>query len=226
MRTWLALSLLVVAAGCGKKSTPAPAAPPTPAAVAPEPEPEPEPEEPAEPEAPPSNASFSATLTHANGSTIQGKVVRVERGDDWYAEDGWIDTAGKLKLAVESGSTMDDRGWDQIATIDIKYGGRDALDCQYDSAFTPWMYMCVLRTTSTAKDSSGKSWSVTTRNKWKFTFADGNEVEFYVHKLPVRRQDDKSMGLDSVENYDLYGELQAEAMEMAKSAVTKIVITK
>lgn len=226
MRTWLpALALLITAAGCGKKSTPAPAADPTPIATeAPAPEPEPEPEEPA---APVPNADFNASLTRADGSVVSGHVMRVERGTDWYAEDGWTDEESKLTLTVETDSTMEDVTWDKIASVSIKYGGRDAIDCQYDSTFTPWMYMCVIRTTTTAKDTAGKSWRITTRNKWKFTFDDGSEVEFYVYKLPIRRQDTKTMGLDSVENYELYGELQAEAMQATKgSAVTKITLSK
>ena len=228
MRAWLpALALLITAAGCGKKAAPAPATAPTPAAVeAPAPPPPPaEPEEPAEPEPPASNADFNATITMADGTSKSGHVMRVERGSDWYAEDGWTDETSKLTLTVESDSTMQDVTWDKLKSVDIKYGGRDAIDCQYDSTFTPWMYMCVIRTTTTARDTAGKSWRITTRNKWRFTFDDGSTTEFYAYKLPIRRQDTKTMGLDSVENYELYGELQAEAVQATKTTgVTKIVI--
>ena len=83
--------------------------------------------------------------------------------------------------------------------------------------------MCVLRNTPKTRTTDGKTWTVTTRNKWKFTFDDDSEVEFYVHKLPAREQDDEAAGLDSVENYDLYGKLQGSVMELAKTSAVKSI---
>ncbi|MFK7929907.1 MAG: hypothetical protein AB8H79_17065 [Myxococcota bacterium] len=221
------LLALALVAGCGKKkpveAAVAAVTPEVPAAPAPPPEPEPEPE----PEPPKSNADFTATFTMADGTTKSGKVTRVERGLDWYAEDGWTDDADDLVVSLESGNDLVEKPWEEVDTVNIAYGNRDGIDCQYDSGFTPWMYMCVLRTTTKAKTVDGKSWALTTRNRWKFTFSDGSDVDFYVYKLPERQQDDKTMGLDSVENYDLYGTLQAKVMETAKgSAVVKIDIDK
>lgn len=228
MRTLLPVVVaLTLTAGCGKKS-PAPAADTTPAVTEPAPPPPPpEPEPEPEPEPPKANADFNATLTMADGTTKSGHVKRVERGIDWYAEDGWTDDGDDLVVSLESGSDLVERPWSDIDVITIAYGGRDGIDCQYDSGYTPWMYMCVLRTTTKAKTTDGKSWSATTRNRWKFTFDDDSTAEFYVYKLPERQQDDKTMGLDSVENYDLYGTLQAKVLETAKgSAVVKVDINK
>lgn len=225
MRTLIPLALaLAVTSGCGKKKAPEAAtttAVETPAPPPPVPVEEEAPPEPAEPAPPASNANFDVTLTYADGRTRDGHVTRVERGIDFYAEDGWSDD--ETKVQVESSSDLKDVPWDEIDLVTISYGGRGDINCQYDSKFTPWMYMCVLKSTSKAKLDDGSSWSVSTRNKWRFTFDDGSQVEFYVYKLPAREQDTEAMGLDSVENYDLYGTLQGKVLEMAKSeAITKI----
>ena len=44
-----------------------------------------------------------------------------------------------------------------------------------------------------------------------------------MHKLPAREQDDEAAGLDSVENYDLYGKLQGSVMELAKTSAVKSI---
>ena len=226
------LTLALVLVACGPKTPPTPAAseaaatataPAAPvAAAAPEPEPEPEIAAP-----PASNASFTAKLTFADGRVKQGKVVRVERGDDWYAESGWVDSASKLMVTLEGNGTQKDVKWDDIGTIDIKYGDRSSLDCSYDSAFNPWMYMCALRTTSTAKTDDGGSWSIASRHKWRFSFSDGTSEEFYILKLPERAQDTKEVDINDTvtENYELYGRLQTDAMANAKKSLTRIEIT-
>ncbi len=176
-----------------------------------------------------SNVSFQAALTFADGHSVQGKVIRVERGQDVYAEQGWVDSSAKLLVELEGNGTAADKPWTDIASLDIKYGARGDVDCLYESEFTPWMYTCTLKTTSTAKTTDGKSWEVTGRHKWKFTFVDGQVVEFFAFKLPARRQDtdqDDTIGGDSSENAKLYGELQAEAVEASKKALTKLVITR
>lgn len=227
MRTVIPLALaLALMAGCGKKKAPE-AAPASTTVETPAPPP-PVPtedvamdDEPAQPAAPASNADFDVTLTYADGRTRDGHVKRVERGIDFYAEDGWTDD--EITVQVESSSDLKDVSWDGIDLISITYGSRSDINCQYDSKFTPWMYMCVLKSTSKAKLDDGSSWTVSTRNKWRFTFDDDSQVEFYVYKLPAREQDSEAMGLDSVENYDLYGTLQGKVLEMAKSeAVTRI----
>ena len=218
-------ALLLVA--CGKKKAPEAAADATPATTAPAPAPEPEappePEPEPEPEPPKSNADFNAVITLVDGTTHSGHVKRVERGHDWYAENGYSDDSGDLKLELEGNGTLVEKTWDEIDRIDIAYEGRSGIDCTYDSNFTPWMYMCVLRNTPKTRTTDGKTWTVTTRNKWKFPFDDDSEVEFYVHKLPAREQDDEAAGLDSVENYDLYGKLQGSVMELAKTSAVKSI---
>ena len=221
------LALALVAGGCGKKKSPTAAADETPTttetAPPPPPPPPPEPEPEPEPEPPASNADFNATLTMADGSKVSGHVKRVERGEDWYAEDGYTDEADELTLELEGGGTLKNVTWDEIDRIDITYDGRSGIDCTYSSDFMPWMYMCVLRNTPKAKTVEGKTWTVTTRNKWKFTFDDDSTVEFYVHKLPAREQDTETAGLDTTENYDLYAKLQGKVMELAKTKAVKTI---
>lgn len=228
-RSPFALACVFVIAACGPKAPPAaPAADAVPDAPAPPPPPPPapEPEAPAEPPPPASNADFDATLTFADGRSVSGHVVRVERGSDWYAEDGWVDSTSKLTVTLESGGTQTESTWNDISEVAIAYGDRSSIDCSYDSRFSPWMYMCTLKTTTTVTAADGKSWDAVTRYKWKFTFEDGNSEEFYVFKLPVRQQDDAVVDLKSEsENYELYGALQTKAVSDAKSGLTKITIT-
>jgi hypothetical protein len=219
------LPFVVMMSCAGKKPPPAEPTPPPPV-VAPEPPPPPEPEEPPAPKAATPNADLNVAITHADGSVKQGHVVRIERGEDVYAENGWTDTASKLVISLVAGSTTVDKPWTDIAQIDIKYGTKADIDCLYDSEFTPWMYMCTLRSTSTAKTTDGKTWTVDTRHKWKFTFADGSSEEFYAEKLPVREQDSAEVTLDGGgENPALYSKLQAQVMTESGKAVTKIVVT-
>lgn len=174
------------------------------------------------------NADFQATFVYADGRTKQGQVVRVERGSDWYAEDGWVDTASKLTLSLESGDNAEDVTWDQIGSVDIRYGRSSDVDCQYDSTFNPWMYMCVLKSTPSIRTTDGKTWTTTARHKWKFTFSDESSVEFYVYKLPNREQDTEEVGFGESErqNFELYKKLQDGLMLKVKSeALTKLTIS-
>jgi hypothetical protein len=178
--------------------------------------PEPEP-------APAPNANFKATMKFADGRTQSGRVTRVERGDDWFAEDGWVDTEAKLTVTVEGAGTEKEVPWTEIASVTIQYGNKDQVDCQYDSGFTPWMYMCVLRTTPTVRTTDGKSWKAVTRYKWKLTFDDGTNEEFYLHKLPERQQDTRSP--DEGENYAVYGDLQTAVLQRARKSLTSLTLT-
>jgi len=175
-----------------------------------------------------SNTSFKASMTFADGHHVEGTVIRVERGEDVFAEKGWVDKATKLLVELEGNGTAADKPWTDISTLDIKYGARGDVDCLYESEFAPWMYTCTLKTTSTAKTVDGKTWEVTGRHKWKFTLSDGQVVEFFAYKLPARRQDSEQggPGSEETENAKLYAELQAEVVEAAKKSLTKLVITR
>lgn len=230
----IAFSASLIAFGFAGKKDKKKAAEPPPAAEAPAPAPEPTPApepEPA-PEAAPAekaaNADFKATVTFADGTTKAGHVKRVERGDDWYAERGWVDDANKLTVNLQGNGTEVDKAWTDIASIDVKYGGKGDIDCTYESEYTPWMYSCLLRSTTTVKTTDGKTWQSGSKHKWRFVFDDGSTAEFYIYKLPAREQDSQQVELDTTnpENYELYGKLQAQLMKDVQSAVTKIVITK
>jgi len=225
----------LLATACGKKAPeaapaappPAPSAPAAPAAPeAPEPPPAPEP---AEPVALPSNADFSAKLTRGDGSVVSGKVHRVERGHDRYAEKGWSDSAAKLGIELESGTKAEEVTWTDIKTIQIGYLGREAVGCDFDSDFTPVMYTCTMKTKSVATKTDGSAWDVGTRNKWKFEFDSGEIVEFYLFKLPLREQEEgeAEIGDGSEQSTELYQKLQDEVVAMIKTdaVVTKIEIS-
>ena len=161
----------------------------------------------APPPPPEPNADFQATLVFADGTTKQGTWSVLSESSDWYAEDGWVDSGSKADLlSLESGDNAEDVTWEQIGAIDIRYGRTSDVDCQYDSTFNPWMYMCVLKSTPTIRTTDGKSWTTTARHKWKFTFADESEVAFYLYKLPNREQDTEEVGFGDSDrqNFDLY----------------------
>ncbi|MBW1879925.1 MAG: hypothetical protein JRI25_03225 [Deltaproteobacteria bacterium] len=215
--SWLLLALVA----CGKQAPPPTAAPsPTPGPpLAAE-------EGPMLAEAPPpprptSNVDLGATITLADGTTTQGRVVRVERGRDWYAEEGWVDVPEKLSLTLEGNGTIIDAPWSDISSVDIRYGGTDEIDCQYDSGYAPYMYMCVLRTRSTATTTDGRTWEVSSRHRWRFTFRDGTETEFHANKLPVREQDVPRPGM-ATENHEMYRRLQKQVLDEASRAVTHL----
>jgi hypothetical protein len=195
------------------------------ATVSPEPEPEPVPE-PAEtpPSARPKNADFNATIAWADGSSTKGHVVRVERTEDWYGEQGFTDDANKLKVTLEGGGTEVEKGWNEIRQVDITYGDKTAVDCSYDSAFTPTMYMCTLRATTKVKTADGKLWEGADPHKWLFVLEGGETSEFFLFKLPARRQEEEVPSLGTVtENTALYEALQTELMTMKTGKVPKSI---
>jgi len=230
MRLFLLASLLLPVAGCGKKSSsvPEPVVAPTSSVKAPPPVPmsEPEPEPEPEPEVAANNVSFSVEIIKMDGTTVSGRAVRLERGVDWYAEEGWTAAAGDLKLSLETDRDMKDVAWTDVAQIDITYGSRSDIDCMYDSNFNPWMYMCTLRSSPTAKLKDGSTWRITSRQQWRVTFDDDRAESFYLFRLPARQQDEVAPDLDTQENYGLYGSLQAAVLASAKAEAIKRIVIK
>ncbi len=229
MRRFLVVATLLIGQAAWAKKPPAPApapapvAPPAAPAVAPEPEPEPAP-----PAATSPNADFQATLFHADGTSTKGHVIRVDRGSDRYAQDGWTDAPAKLTVTLEGGGTEIESAWKDIRQIDIKYAPLTDADCQFDTSFTPTMYLCVLKSTPTTKTADGKTWTAASLHKWKFSFEGGTTEEFYIYKLPALQQEPEEANLKDggVENTQLYATLQANLSAMMKGkAVTKVVIT-
>ena len=175
------------------------------------------------PAAPPTNSNFSVRLTFNDGRVHEGRVVYTERGDDWYAEDGFIDEERKLSIDLESGSDLIEVSFDKLGVVEISYGDRSDFDCLYDSSFHPWMYMCTLKSTAKAILADGSSWNVDSRYKWQLTFDDGSIEAFYLQKLPVREQESAGSE-DNTENYELYRGLQTKGMTAVKTALVKIEI--
>lgn len=221
--------LVVLLVACGKKSAPETSAPdPAPAPVSmptPAPEPEPEPEAASTPpSARPHNTSFAATITYGDGSSQKGNVVRVERSQDWFGDTGWTDSEGDLEVTLEGGGTEVDVPWTDIRQVDVTYGDKDDIDCSYDSAFTPTMYMCTLRTTTRVKTKDGKTWDAADRHKWLFVFDSGDAPEFWISKLPERKQEEEVPSLGTVtENTALYQDLQQALLEQRGGKVPKSI---
>jgi len=187
-------------------------------------------EMPAEPEPAPelaSNADFTAHITHADGTTTKGHVKRVERSEGWYGEKGWTDKAVKLTVTLEGNGTEIEAEWADIKNIAISYGSKSDIDCQFDSEYTPIMYMCVLKSTGAVTHKNGKTWTAGNRHKWRFYFDNGRIEEFWIKKLPEREQEEGTaeIGDDSTQNFALYETLQTRVLDKASStAVTKIEI--
>ena len=221
MLTLMLVSLAL--AGGGKKDRDKPVEPPpveVPPSPAPEPPPEPVPPPPPPP--PANNADFHATFTFGDGHTVAGHVVRLERALDRYAEQGWAEDPSKLVVELESAGGETTKAWTALAQVDLKYGAKSTVQCLYESDYTPAMYMCTIDTTTTAKGTDGKLYTVTSRYPWQFTFDDGKTVTVALTKPNVRKPDD-SGGDD--ENYALYGELTAAVTLLPASGVTRIAIT-
>ena len=216
-----ALFVLALTVACGPK------APPTPAVVTETPEPAPPPPPPMpEPEPEPavrSNANFRIAIDNADGTSVTGRVVRVERGVDFYGADGFTDRDIKTTISLSGGGTARDVAWEDIATIDIDYSSdTSAISCTYDSSVTPWAYICTLPTTTRATTTDGATMDVSTRNVWRLTFDDDRMVDLYLFKLPVRQEDASSSGRRNQENPAMYVTLRDAVLEAAASAPTQI----
>jgi hypothetical protein len=227
------LFLSLVAAKGGKKKDAAEAAPPAPepapaaAAEAPPAEetPPPAPEAPAPPKVV-RNASLSATLTFADGTTKGGKIIGVERTADFYGDEGWTEDASKLKLTVEAGSTEKQVAWTDVKSITIAPGKMpDDVDCTFSSDFNPWMYECTLKTTANVVLKDGSKGIVSNRHHWRFTWEDTTTTDFQVYKYVVREPDDRELefGSDAQENFALYSRLQDRIRQDVKTKVIKTI---
>lgn len=223
------LFLALVAAKGGKKKEEAPAPPPEPASPPPaapveEVPPEPVPEPPVEKSV--SNVSFNVTIAYADGSTRSGRVKGLERTVDFYGDEGWTDDPAKLRLTVEMGSTEKTVAWTDIKSITIVPGKMpDEVDCSYSSDFSPWMYECVLRTTTTATLKDGSKGLITGRHRWRLHFDDGAKVELSLYKYVVREQDEKvaEFGDEQSENFALYTRLQDRLRNEARTTLVKAI---
>jgi len=231
-RTWFILPLALVLGVGAKKSKTPPAEPPPaepPAAETPAPPP-PAVETPAEPTPPPpaiTNADFKVTLTYADGTKKAGHVKRLEKSTDWFGEADWTTDASALVLTLASGSTEVNRPFTDAKSIQLTLGklGQD-VDCNYDSDFTPWMYDCTLKNITKVTTKDGKVWTTETRNKWRLTFDDDSQVEFWFSKYPVRMQDTvvTEASENAEENTAMYEELQVRIFGDMKKLLTGVAI--
>ena len=229
MRSYLLTFLVSSTLACAahSPSTPppeesAPEAPVAPPELEPEPEPEPEP-----PPPPPSNADLNVSLRWADGKTKSGHVKRIERSSDWYGEKDWYDKDSRLVIPMEASNGDEiEPNWSELQTITIRPGKAANADCSYESDYIPWMYTCEVTNSSKAKLKNGKRYSVISRHRWRFTFDDDSQVEFWLYKHATRSQDsgDVEFGLDVSENYDLYQKLQADLRTDLKSLLISITI--
>ena len=211
---FLALAITMGTAFAGKnkgknESAPPPAPPAPPAAPAPPPEPEPEPE----PEPAANNADLTVTLRFANGTSRSGHVKRIERSEDFFGDEGWLTDAAKLEIEGEAGTTIKEFPWTEVKSVTVTPGKVPAdVSCTYSTEVTPWLYDCTLTTTGKAVTKDGKTWTVSNRHKWRFTFDDDSQVEFWLYKYAARMQDTTVVDLETVdpENLELYVQLQAQ----------------
>ena len=214
--------LLTVVFACGEKKTDVEVATPPPAPVEevvdapveelaepveeslPEPEPKPEP-----------NADFNATLTYSDGTTKSGHVIRVEASSDSYGMKDWLDSESRLTIFAEAGSTAKDLAWSEIKAVSVNPKSND-INCVYESDWTPWLYVCTKKTTTSLIDTDGKKWSANATNKWRFYFDDDSETEFWIQNIRAMQQDtvEVQLGMDAYENPDLYSQLRNEVTEI------------
>ena len=166
------------------------------------PEPEPKPE---------SNADFNTTLTFSDGTTKSGHVIRVEASTDSYGMKDWLDSESRLTIFAEAGNTAKDLAWNEIKSISISPKS-SPINCVYESDWSPWLYVCTKKTTTSLTDAEGKKWSANATNKWRFYFDDDTEVEFWIQNIRAMRQDtvEVELGMDAYENPDLYAQLRSE----------------
>ena len=222
MFLWLSFLL----GACGPKEQPKPLVPEQPKEEVKQPEaqpevpPEPEPEP--EPEGPEANIDLNVKLTYADGTTKEGKVIRVERSKKYNGMTEWLEEERRIKFDVEKGDTMKTFAWTEIKSISIKPGRvpKD-VSCSYESDWTPWLYVCVLDTKSTVSTPDGKTWSMDSKYKWKFYFESGEEVEFWAQDHRRLEQDttEVTMTTENAENRELYAKLQQQLKEDISGAM-------
>ena len=84
----------------------------------------------------------------------------------------------------------------------IRPGNASNADCSYESDYIPWMYTCETRNTSSASLKAGGRYSIISRHKWRLTFDDDSQVEFWLYKHAARMQDggDVEFGMELAEN--------------------------
>ena len=211
--------LLTLVFACGEKKTEVevatpPAAPVEEVVEAPveepveEPMPEPEPK-------PEPNADFNATLTFSDGTTKSGHVIRVEASTDSYGMKDWLDSESRLTIFAEAGSTAKDLAWNEIKSISIAPKSSD-INCVYESDWSPWLYVCTKKTTTSLVDAEGKKWSANATNKWRFYFDDDTDTEFWIQNIRAMQQDtvEVQLGMDAYENPELYSQLRNEVAEI------------
>ena len=176
-----------------------------------QPEAPPEPELPPEPPKPVSNVDFNVKLTYSDGSVKEGHVIRLERSEGFYGMKEWYDKDSRLTLYAEVGSTAKDFAWPEVKSVTIAPNLKD-ISCVYESDWNPWLYVCTVKTVSSVIDSAGKKWNLDAKHKWRLTFEDESEVEFWLQNYRAMQQDDKEveLGMEAYENPELYSKLQDE----------------
>ena len=215
------LILLSTLLACGPKEAPKAAEPPVapePVVVA-EPEPTPEPEPEPEPAKPASNVDFNIKLTYSDGTVKEGHVIRLERSSDFYGMKEWYEKESKLTIYGEAGSAAKDLAWTDVKSISI--ATTKDIGCIYESDWNPWLYVCTMKTNSSLVDTAGGKWGVDSKYKWRVTFDDYSETEFWLQNLRSMQQDEKEveLGMDNNQNHDLYAQLQ-------ESLKTSLYVTK
>jgi hypothetical protein len=186
------------------------------------------PVEPPAPAPPAKNADFTVTIGQTGGGTTAGHVYRVERADDIYGDKGWTDDAKKLLFYIEGNNEYKKIAWSDVKRISIQVKDAKDQSCVYSSDFSPWMYECSVKLTSSLTTKDGKTYAADSGHKWRF-FLDGDkEVEFWLKRHYAREQDEEVVGLDhgNPENYELYGKLQQQLKDEVKSGLINSITVK
>lgn len=169
------------------------------------------------------NANLTVTYTTADGVAQKLAVTGIERSTDFFAEEGWSSEAKDLKIMLEIGKTEKGVVWTDVKSVAVVPGAVADSDCTYSSDFSPWMYDCTLRTTTTVVLKDGSKGVVTNRHKWRFSTDDGKSVEFWLYKHPAREQDDPAEGGDNEEDMGMYTKLQDRLRTELKTTLVKSI---
>lgn len=225
----MSLLFALLFTACGPKAPPkvaevpavtAPAAAPVVETAVPEPEPE--------PVKPESNTSFKVKLTSADGTVKEGKVYRIERGD-FNGMKTWKDKAHHIKVEIEAGSTAREVPWTELQSVTIKtLKIPKDVDCTYESDFSPWLYVCAVKSISKATTKDGKKWTIESKHRWRLYFEGEDEpVNLWLRKPRALQQDSEVVSLTSGsgENQKMYSQLQQRLREQSTSSmIVKIEI--